>query len=322
MGQAVNFTQVVQRGCGIDVHRDTAVATISGEGITTETRSFKTFSSSLTELKEWLIGNGVTHVAMESTGVYWKPVYKVLECPEIKVWIVNARHIKYVPGHKTDKKDSVWICKLLLAGLLKPSYVPPKEQRELRDLTRYRNKLVQHIASEKNRIIRVLEDCNVKLDSVVSSTSGVTATKLINILVEKGEVTMEDIDDVYHGRLQASKEELYMACEGFIDEHQKYLLQLIQKDIAQTQILINELSERIKSILMPYDNAIERLKEIPGLSTKVVEDLIAEIGMDMEVFPTEKNLASWAGMSPGNNESAGKKKAPEPITETSKSKQY
>lgn len=314
----VSFKQVVQRGCGIDVHRDTAVATISGEGITTETRSFKTFSSSLTELKEWLISNGVTHVAMESTGVYWKPVYKVLECPELKVWIVNARHIKYVPGHKTDKKDSAWICKLLLAGLLKPSYIPPKEQRELRDLTRYRNKLIQHIASEKNRIIRVLEDCNVKLDSVVSSTSGVTATKLINKLVEDGAVTMEYIEEIYHGHLAASKEELYMACEGFIDEHQKYLLQLIQKDITQTQILIDDLTKRIKELLAPYENAVERLKEIPGLSTKIVEDLIAEIGLDMEVFPTEKNLASWVGLSPGNNESAGKKKVPAQIMETSK----
>mgnify|MGYP002517322326 CR=1 FL=1 len=306
--EGVNFTQVVRRGCGIDIHRDIAVATISGEGITTETRSYKTFSSSLTELREWLIANGVTHVAMESTGVYWKPVHKVLEGPDLKVWIVNARHIKYVPGHKTDKMDSAWICKLLLAGLLKPSYIPPKEQRELRDLTRYRNKLIQHNASEKNRIIRVLEDCNVKLDSVVSSTSGVTASKLIDKLVQKGAVTMEDIDEVYHRRLQASKEEIYLACEGFIDDHQKYLLQLIQKDIDQTQKLIDELSERIKALLAPYDNAVERLKEIPGLSTKVVEDLIAEIGLDMEVFPTEKNLASWAGMSPGNNESAGKKK--------------
>lgn len=319
--EEINFSQVVRRGCGIDIHRDTAVATISGEGITTETRSYKTFSSSLTELKEWLIENGVTHVAMESTGVYWKPVYKVLEGPELKVWIVNARHIKYVPGHKTDKKDSAWICKLLLAGLLKPSYIPPKEQRELRDLTRYRNKLIQHISSEKNRIVRVLEDCNVKLDSVVSSTSGVTSTKLIDKLVQNGKVTMEDIDEVYHRRLQASKEELFLACEGLIDEHQKYFLQLIRKDIDQTQTLIDELSTRIKSILSVYDNAIERLKEIPGMSTKVVEDLVAEIGFDMEVFPTEKNLASWAGMSPGNNESAGKKKALAPITETSRSNQ-
>ncbi len=319
--EEVKFDQVVLRGCGIDVHRDSAVATIGGEGITTETRSYKTFSSSLTELKEWLIANGVTHVAMESTGVYWKPVYKVLEGPGLTVWIVNARHIKYVPGHKTDKKDSAWICKLLLAGLLKPSYIPPREQRELRDLTRYRNKLIQHIASEKNRIIRVLEDCDVKLDSVLSSTSGVTATKLIDKLIEKGAVTMEDIDDAYHRRIRASKEDIYLACEGFIDDHQKYLLQMIRKDIARTQELVDELSERIKTLLAPYDSAVERLKEVPGLSTKVVEDLVAEIGLDMSPFPTEKNLASWAGMSPGNNESAGKKKVQEPTTGTNRSSQ-
>lgn len=129
--EEVNFIQVVRRDYGIDFRRDVAVATISGEGITTETRSYKTFSSFLTVLREWLIENGVTHVAMESTGVYWKPVYKVLEGPELAVWIVNARHIKYVPGHKTDKKDSAWICKLLIAGLLKPSYIPPKDRREL-----------------------------------------------------------------------------------------------------------------------------------------------------------------------------------------------
>ena len=144
---AVSFPRQVLRGCGIDVHLKVVVATINGEGIRKETRSFDTFTSSLTELKEWLLQNGITHVAMESTGVYWKPVYHVLEDAIPNVWIVNARHIKNVPGRKTDKMDSEWICKLLLAGLLKPSYIPPKEQRQLRDLTRYRNKLIQHVSS-------------------------------------------------------------------------------------------------------------------------------------------------------------------------------
>ncbi len=152
----VSFPSQVLRGCGIDVHLKVVVATIKGEGIRKETRSFDTFTSSLTELKEWLLQNGITHVAMESTGVYWKPVYHVLEDAIPNVWIVNARHIKNVPGHKTDKMDSEWICKLLLAGLLKPSYIPPKEQRQLRDLTRYRNKLIQHVSSEKNRMQRKL----------------------------------------------------------------------------------------------------------------------------------------------------------------------
>lgn len=310
----VSFEQVIHGGCGIDVHKDVVVATISGEGLKTETRSYKTFSSSLTELKEWLLSNGVTHVAMESTGVYWKPVYKILECPQIKVWIVNARHIKYVPGHKTDKKDSAWICKLLLAGLLKPSYIPEREQRELRDLTRYRNKLIQHIASEKNRTIRILEDCNVKLSSVLSDTGGVVATRLIDLLVDKGHVTMEDIASVYHKRLEASPELLYQACEGFMEAHHIYMLQTIRKDMEQTRSIVDELTVRIKEVLSPYENVIDLLRKIPGLNRKTVEDLIAEIGVDMEVFPTEKHLASWAGICPGNNESAGKKKAVEPTT--------
>lgn len=170
----VRFPQLIQRACGIDVHLKVVVATIDGLGIQREPRSFATFTSSLTELKEWLLSNGVTHVAMESTGVYWKPVYKVLEDWIPHVWVVNARHIKNVPGHKTDKMDSEWVCKLLLAGLLKPSYIPAKEQRQLRDLTRYRNKLIQQIASEKNRMMRILEGCNIKLSCVVSDTSGVT----------------------------------------------------------------------------------------------------------------------------------------------------
>jgi transposase len=267
----------------------------------------------LTELKEWLLLNGITHVAKESTGVYWKPVYHVLEPSGIKVWIVNARHIKYVPGHKTDKQDSAWICKLLLAGLLKPSYIPAKEQRELRDLTRYRTKLIQHIASEKNRIMRVLEDCNIKLSSVLSSTSGVVATRLIDLLCEGQAITKADIDAVYHGKIQSSKEELYEACQGLVESHHIYLLQIIRKDISQTQELIDGLNQRIRDMLSGYDNVLELLKQIPGLNRKTIEDLIAEIGLDMNVFPTEKHLASWAGMCPGNNESAGKKKEVAPL---------
>ena len=316
--EAVSFEQVISRGCGIDVHKKTAVATIDGEGLPRSTREFGTFTSSLTELKEWLLENGVTHVAMESTGVYWKPVYHDLEPSGIKVWIVNARHVKNVPGHKTDKKDSAWLCKLLLAGLLKPSYIPPKEQRELRDLTRYRKKLIQDIASNKNRIIRILEDCNVKLSSVLSDTSGVTATRLIDKLCDGKQITMEDIDAVYHKKIEATKEDLWEACNGMVEAHHIYLLQTIREDNRHLQKLIEELNERIKEKLSVYENALERLREIPGLSRKTVEDLIAEIGLDMEVFPTAEHLSSWAGVSPGNNESAGKKKADAPRTGTNR----
>ena len=318
MDTQVSFNQVVSRGCGIDVHKKIVVATIDGEGIKKETREFGTFTRSLTELKEWLLDKGVTHVAMESTGVYWKPVYNVLESSPLKVWVVNARHIKYVPGHKTDKQDSAWICKLLLAGLLKPSFIPPKEQRELRDLTRYRTKLVQQVASDKNRILRVLEDCNIKLANVLSNTQGVVGTNLIDMLCNGEVITMKDIDKVYHRKLTASKEELYEACQGFITDHNIYLLQMIRQNILSREAVIEELNKRIKTKLMEYDNVLERLKKIPGLDTKTIENLLAEIGLDMSVFPSENHLASWAGMCPGNNESAGKKKADAPITGTNR----
>jgi len=314
----VSFKQVVSRGCGLDVHKKVVVATIDGEGIKKQTREFGTVTSSLKELRDWLLEYGVTHVVMESTGVFWKPVYNVLEPAGLTVWIVNAAHVKYVPGHKTDKQDSAWLCKLLLAGLLKPSYIPAKEQRELRDLTRYRTTLIQSNASNKNRIIRILEDANIKLSSVLSSTSGAVGTKLIDKLCEGKEITMQDIEDVYHKKLEASKEEIYEACQGFITEHHVYMLQIIRQEIAATLQTIENLNQRIKTVLSPYENALELLKKVPGISSKSVEDLVAEIGLDMSVFPTENHLSSWAGMAPGNNESAGKKKADEQLRETSK----
>lgn len=309
MQDQINFHQVVSRGCGLDVHQKVVVATISGAGIKQVTREYGTFTSSLKDLRDWLLSEGITHVAMESTGVYWKPVYHILEPSGMTVWIVNARHIKYVPGHKTDKKDSAWLCKLLLAGLLKPSYIPCREQRELRDLTRYRKKLIQSVSSEKNRINRILEDCNIKLSSVMSHTGGVVATKLIDKLINGNAVTMEDIDEVYHCNLQASREELLEACNGYITEHHVFMLQTIRNDMSSTECLISRIDSRIKEILSPYDNVLKLLKDVPGLNDKSIEDLVAEIGLDMSVFPSDKHLCSWVGIAPGNNESAGKKKA-------------
>ena len=314
----VTFKQVVSRGCGLDVHKKVVVATIDGEGIKKQTCEFSTVTSSLKELRDWLLERGITHVVMESTGVFWKPVYNVLEPAGLIVWIVNAAHVKYVPGHKTDKADSAWLCKLLLAGLLRPSYIPAKEQRELRDLTRYRTTLIQSNASNKNRIIRVLEDANIKLSSVLSSTNGAVGSKLINKLCDGMEVTMQDIEEVYHKKLDATREELYEACQGFVTEHHVYMLGIIRQEIADTERTIESLNKRIKEVLSPYENALELLKKVPGISSKSVEDLVAEIGLDMSVFPTEKHLASWAGMAPGNNESAGKKKVQEPPRATSR----
>ena len=316
----IGFTQVVSRGCGIDVHKKTVVATIKGEGLKSQTREFSTFTSSLTLLKEWLLSEGITHVAMESTGVYWKPVYNVLEPSGLVVWLVNARHIKYVPGHKTDKKDSAWLCKLLLAGLLKPSYIPKKEQRVLRDLTRYRKKLIEQNASEQNRIIRILESCNIKLSSVLSNVQGVAGTKLISKLCDGEPVTRADIDQIYHSKMLCSRDDLYEASQGLIEEHHIYLLKTIRANIAHTESVILGLTKQIRELLEPYENKVEQLRDIPGLDRKTIEDLIAEIGLDMSVFPTEKHFASWIGICPGNNESAGKKKVDESHTETNRPK--
>lgn len=177
--KTVEFEQVVSRCCGFDVHKKEIVATVDGDGITKETRRISSTTRSLTELKEWLLELGITHVAMESIGVYWKPVMNILEPGGFTILVVNARHIKYVAGHKTDKKDSAWICKLLLAGLLKGSFVPDQSQRDLRDLTRYRRKLVQNLAAEHNRLIRIFEDANLKLSSVFSDVTGKTCTTVI-----------------------------------------------------------------------------------------------------------------------------------------------
>lgn len=305
----VQFTQVLSRGCGMDIHKKVVVATVQGEGICKETRSFDTFTRSLTQLREWLVSLGITHVAMESTGVYWNPIYNVFEGFIPHIWIVNARHIKNVPGHKTDKNDSEWICQLLMAGLLKPSFIPPKAQRELRDLTRYRRKLIQSVSANKNRIIRILEDGNVKLSSVLSDTSGATAVKLIDMLCDGKQITLSDIESVRHGRCQHTAEDMLEACTGCIDEHKVYMLSKIRECNASLKKDILDFDKRIKEVLSSYHDAIDRLCEKPGIQNRVCEDLIAEIGLDMSNFSTSAHLCSWTGMCPGNNESAGKKKS-------------
>jgi len=293
----------------MDIHKEVVVATVRGEGIQQETREFNTFTSSLTQLRDWLVSLGITHIAMESTGVYWKPIYNVFEGFIPNIWVVNARHIKNVPGHKTDRNDSVWISKLLMAGLLKPSFIPPRQQREMRDITRYRRKLIQMASANKNRIIRTLEDGNVKLSSVLTDTSGSTATKLINILCDGMSLTIEDVEAVRHNRCHHTADDMLEACTGYMNEHKIYMLQQIRECNRKLTTEIDELDRHIKGILEPYSEIIERLSEIPGIQDRTCEDLIAEIGFDMSQFPTAAHLCSWAGMCPGNNESAGKKKS-------------
>lgn len=305
----IGFEQVVERGCGIDVHKSLIVATIRGKGINEETRSFDGFTQSIEEMRDWLKANQITHVAMESTGVYWKPVFNILEA-DFEVILVNARHIKNVPGQKTDKKDSKWIAKLLLSGLLKGSFIPPVGIRELRDLTRYRRKVIQQEASEKNRIQKILEDANIKLSSVVSDMSGVTATKIISMMID-GEDNLEELVKLRHGKMKATEEELTMSLKGNLTEHHKFMLNTIKKSIEDKENLIAEIDKRIDQQLEKCELKAdaELLESIPGVGKDAAAGIIAEIGNNMDQFPNEHHLASWAGMSPGNNESGGKKKS-------------
>lgn len=314
--QEVTFEEVVERGCGLDVHKKEIVATVSGTGIESETRTFQSTTRSLTELKEWLLALGVTHVAMESTGVYWKPVMNVLEPGGFSIMVVNARHIKYVPGHKTDKKDSAWICKLLRAGLLKGSFIPNRNQRDLRDLTRYRRKLVQQQSAEHNRMIRIFEDANLKLSSVFSNIRGKMCTRVIDAVIA-GETDPQKLAALCtHRCLKASKEEIALAVEGCFTEHHKFMIRAIRTSISNIEAEIDHLDKEIERRMQPFEAHIQQLCEIPGMDVTSVNELLAEIGVDMEVFPAAEHLTSWAGLAPGNNESAGKKKAHTPTTAT------
>jgi transposase len=271
----------------------------------------------LTELRDWCKEKGVTHVAMESTGVYWKPVFNILE-EDFAIILVNARHVKNVPGHKTDKKDSVWLSKLLLSGLLKASFIPAREIRELRDLMRYKKKKVQFVASETNRIIKVLEDCNVKLSSVVSDIKGVSASKIINAIID-GKDDVAGLLTHVHGRVKTPREEMAQALTGRITPHHRFMLKMIRETIEENEKLITKLDQQIALVASQYEMELELLQTIDGVGKDTALVIISEVGVDMDAFPNQHHLASWSGVSPGSNESAGKKKAPASSTETNTS---
>lgn len=307
--QYIEYEQIIERGCGIDIHKKVIVATVMGTGIKTETRTFDGFTESLEEMRDWLKKLRVTHIAMESTGVYWKPVYNILE-EYFKILLVNARHIKNVPGQKTDKKDSIWISKLLLSGLLKGSFVPPKHIRNLRDLTRYKRKVIEQISSEKNRIHKLLEDANIKLSSVVSNLSGATATKIIDAMID-GQEDVNELVKLRHGKMQCSFEELAASLKGKLTSHHKFMLQTYKESIENKNDIIKKLDDQIDKLLEKNELLLDAklLATIPGVGKEGSSYILAEIGNNMDQFPNEQHLASWAGVSPGNNESAGKKKS-------------
>jgi len=302
---------IIERCCGIDVHKKTIVACLMvGKPDGKPQKTIKTFSTMTRELlacKDWLESEGCTYVAMESSGVYWKPVFNILE-DSMEVILANARHIKNVPGRKTDVKDCEWIAQLLRHGLIKGSFIPPKPIRELRDLTRYRRKLIQTKSSELNRIHKLLEDANIKLSSVVSDINGISAQDMIYHLI-KEDMSPKEMAELARGRLRKKITELEKALEGSLREHHRLILKVSIQMIASYDNAIDKLDREIDQRMEPYREESERLQSIPGLKKKTAESIVAEIGVDMNRFPSHCHLSSWAGVSPGNNESAGKRRS-------------
>ncbi len=295
--------------CGLDVHKKTVVACVrivDQDGkVSTQIRTFSTMTADLLALGDWLVSLGVGHAAMESTGVYWKPVFHLLE-DRLDVILVNAQHIKRVPGRKTDVKDAQWIAELLQHGLLKASFVPPPSVRELRDLTRQRTILIRGRATVINRIQKVLEDANIKLASVASDSLGVSGRAMIEALIG-GEEDPERLADLARKRLRGKIPELRQALQGKVTEHHRFQLKMLLRQLDQDAALIAEYDARIAKAVGPLEEAAARLETIPGVSRKSAEVIMAEIGTDMTQFATAGHLASWAGLCPGNNQSGGKR---------------
>jgi transposase len=272
------------------------------------TRTFSTMTSDLLKLKDWLRENEVEAVAMESTGVYWKPIFNILE-DQFPIVLANPQYLKKVPGKKSDVKDCEWIASLLRCGLIPASFIPPKPIRELRELNRTRRKLVGTMASEKNRIQKVLEDANIKLASVVSKIDGVSSMNMIQALLKKDSLSKEDIAVMARGKLKSKVDQLAEALNGKVTDHHRFLLRLHLNNIAFQAEQIQEIDERIQKCMIPFRKEETLIQTIPGISKITASAIIAEIGVDMSQFPSDARLASWAGMCPGNNESAGVKKS-------------
>jgi len=300
---------IYPRCAGLDVHKKSVVACVrllrpdgSHEALV---RSFGTFAADLLELADWLAGHGVERVAMESTGVYWKPVWHLLE-DRFEVLLVNAAHIKQVPGRKTDVKDAEWIAQLLQYGLLRPSFIPPPPIRELRDLTRRRTQLVRDRATVANRLQATLEDAGIKLGDVASDVLGASGRAMLERIVAGCDDPAE-LAELARGRLREKLPALRRALCGRVGAHHRFLLGTLLEQVRQAEGLIARYDGRIAEVTAPFAEAAERLEAIPGVSRRAAEVILAEIGPEMGQFPTAGHLASWAGMSPGNKQSAGKR---------------
>ena len=307
------FTRVA----GLDVHKETVVACaridseVVGGKVQEEVRTFGTMTSDLLAMADWLAGLGVTHIAMESTGVFWKPIWNILESfPwKMKMLLVNSRELKQVPGRKSDVRDSQWIAQLLACGLLRSSYVPVREQRELRDLTRQRAQLTSECTRCINRIHKIAQDANIKLSSVATDIMGVSGRDILNALIA-GEQDPAALADLARGKLRAKIPELKRALQGKVTPHHQFMLEQLLAHLAHLEEQISSFNMRIEEAMHLFldSETMDRLDEIPGVNRQTIENVTAEIGVDMHQFPTADHLASWAGVSPGNEESAGKRK--------------
>lgn len=297
---------VYQRCCGLDIHKKIIVA-CSHTPVGKEIQSFGTMTEDILSLVEWVKSKECSCVAMESTGVYWKPIYNLLELNQVETLVVNAQHIKAVPGRKTDVKDAEWIADLLRHGLLKGSYIPDRDQREFRELVRYRRSLVEERTREVNRLQKVLEGANIKLACVASNVMGASGRAMIDAIIQ-------DVNDpvllasLAQGRLKDKKEALEKALNGLIGAHQKMILATQLEHIDFLDKKIGDLDKEVVERTLPFEEDLELLDTIPGIGRRSAEEIIAEIGTDMSRFPSDAHLSSWAGMSPGQNESAGKRK--------------
>jgi transposase len=303
--------EILHRRCaGLDVHQKEIVACrriASGRKVESELARFPTTTQGLLALSAWLAEAKVTHVAMEATGVYWKPVWHVL-CHDFKLILANASHIRNVPGRKSDANDATWIADLLAHGLIRASFVPPQPIQELRDLTRTRRELTREIVRHTQRIQATLEEANIKLTSVISDILGWSGRRILKAIVA-GEDDPLRLAELGHPKLACARGDLAAALQGRLRDHHRFLIGQHLKTVEQIEATIAEFDARLEAALAPFRDAIERLKEIPGVGDNVAQTLVAEIGADMTAFPTAEHLGSWAGMCPRLDESAGRKRS-------------
>lgn len=309
---------IIERCCGLDVHRDTVVACVLAGPLDQkprkQVRTFSTMSKGLAELLAWLQQEGCTHAAMESTGVYWKPVYATLE-GYFDLKLANAQRIKNVPGRKTDVSDAEWIAKLLRSGLVAGSFIPNKDIRELRELTRYRKKLLYNCTAEKNRILKVLESAGIKLAFVIADVFGVTGRALLEQLMSKGQFDKETAQNLAKGQIRQKVPMIMEASSTRLSAQERFLIRQSWNHLMFLERSISEIDIQISEILEPYQEDVARIQTIPGMDKTSTAAVIGEIGIDISQFTSERHLASWAGLSPGNNQSAGKRTPPGQLRE-------